>query len=421
VIVRLRWLHERNGVRFRAFAPSSRNHARVDFCPTEARMVRAGFGWVIVGVSTIAACSGAKKTSGFSDGVPDDGLAAADAGEDVAFGGGSSGGPDFGDGAPQMPSPDAACASATSKATLQTLDMYVMLDQSGSMSDKAGGDTKWQQVTSALQAFVSQPQLAGVGVGIQYFGLGPGGLPSGGPSSCDAADYRVAEVEIAPLPGVAHAIIASMGAHSPATDTPTMPALQGAIDHATAWQQAHSDHVTVVVFATDGEPQSSCDDNLADIDGVAAAGASSAQKILTFVIGVGTSLSNLDGMAQAGGTGQAYLVDTGANAQQQFLDALNKIRGQALGCVYAIPLPEAGVAIDPGMVNVRYTPGDGSAPVTLPKVSGAGACPPSGDAWYYDDAAAPTKIVLCDTSCKRISGDATATVDIVTGCATVVR
>src|SRR5262249_46620595 len=135
---------------------------------------------------------------------------------------------------------------------------------------------------------------------------------------------------------------------------------------------------------------------------------------------VGSSLTNLNGIAQAGGTSQAYLVDTGGNAQQQFLDALNKIRGQALGCVYSIPLPEAG-QIDYGKVNVQYTPGDGSPPVPLPKVSDKGSCPASGDAWYYDNDTAPTQIILCDTSCTKVSGDATAKIDILIGCGTVVR
>jgi hypothetical protein len=401
----------------------------------------------LVGIVAIAACSGPNKTSGFSDTAPDNGSGGSDGGGDEAYLG-SSGGPDLGDdGGATIPA-DAACASQTSKAQLKALDLYVMLDQSGSMKDPAGTSTKWDQVTSALTAFVGQASLAGVGVGIQYFGLAQGAAScptsctddsqcnggtcvpklgkcacgsGGGTSSCDAPDYGNAEVEIAPLPGVAPMITASMSAHAPATDTPTLPALQGAINHATAWEQAHSDHVTVVIFATDGEPESNCDDNLADIDAVAAHGAGGTPKILTFVIGVGTSLTNLNGIAQAGGTGQAYLVDTGGNAQQQFLDALNKIRGQALGCVYTIPLPAAGGQIDYGKVNVQYTPGDGSPPITLPKVADKSSCPAGGDAWYYDNDAAPTQIVLCDTSCTKIAGDAKASIDIVTGCATVVR
>ena len=49
----------------------------------------------------------------------------------------------------------------------------------------------------------------------------------------------------------------------------------------------------------------------------------------TFVIGVGPSLSALNGIAAAGGTTSAFLVDTSANVNQQFLDAMNAIRNSA--------------------------------------------------------------------------------------------
>ncbi len=46
----------------------------------------------------------------------------------------------------------------------------------------------------------------------------------------------------------------------------------------------------------------------------------------------------------AGGTGSAFIVDTSMNVSQQFLAALNKIRGAALGCQYKIPVPQGGGA-----------------------------------------------------------------------------
>jgi hypothetical protein len=322
--------------------------------------------------------------------------------------------------------------------------MYIMLDQSGSMKD----NNKWQNVTAALNAFVGQASMAGVGVGLQYFGVPPNGAggcqsgkacqgnndcsggqclpfvnicacPGGGGDSCTAADYAKPEIEIEPLPGVAPKITASIGAHGPTTGTPTSAALQGAVDHAGAWAQAHAGHVTIAVLATDGDPEE-CDTDLNNIDAIAAKAAAGNPKILTFVIGVGSSLSNLNGIAAAGGTGQAFLVDTGGNAQQQFLDALNKIRGQALGCVYSIPLPSKG-QLDYNTLNVSYNPGDGSPAVIIPKVNDKGSCPASGDAWYFDNNSQPTQIILCDTSCSKITGAKTGEVDIIVGCGTVVK
>jgi hypothetical protein len=391
----------------------------------------------------VAACSGSKDGTGFDDGSSS---GSSGSGGDGGFGSsgtsgllGSSGG--------GVISPDAACAADNVKAQQQPLDMYVMLDQSGSMNESVSGGTKWSAVTAALGAFVNQPSAAGIGVGLQYFGLPPGAascptsckveadcngagpciigtclgcaIGGGGGDSCNGADYAKPEVEIAPLPGVASAITTSMGQHGPNTGTPTSAALAGAITHAKDWATAHPGHVTIAVLATDGNPEA-CDTDLGHIDSIAAAGVSGTPKILTFVIGVGSSLTALNGIAAAGGTGQSFNVDTGGNVNQQFLDAMNKIRGTALGCQYQIPAPKSGGALDYGTVNVQYTDGTGKV-TTVPKVTDKGACPASGDAWYYDNNTKPTQIILCDSSCKVVTGDTKGQVSIVVGCATVLR
>jgi hypothetical protein len=341
-----------------------------------------------------------------------------------------------------------ACATSMVKAEETPLDLFIMLDQSGSMSDSvSGGGTKWTAVTGALNTFVHQPGLDGISVGIQYFGqpasggtcstlfcqtdadcgasaCGPcianaciGAVGSIGGDSCTAADYAQADVEIAPLPGVASMISSSMSAHSPTTNTPTSAALQGAINHATAWGQSHAGDAVVVVLATDGDP-TECDTSMANIDAIAAAGAAQTPKILTFVIGVGASLSNLNGIAAAGGTTSAFLVDTSANVNQQFLAAMNAIRNAALGCQYQIPMPVSG-APDYGAVNVVYTPGSGG-PETFPYVMNQASCPASGNGWYYDDPANPTQILLCPSTCSEVQADQAGEVDITLGCSTVI-
>ncbi|MDB4958481.1 MAG: hypothetical protein JWO36_6050 [Myxococcales bacterium] len=339
-----------------------------------------------------------------------------------------------------------ACATSMVKADQIPLDLFIMLDQSGSMSDAVAGGTKWTAVTSALGSFVQQPGLTGISVGIQYFGLPPGGATcsaitctttadcgaaacgpclagvclgafGGGTDSCTASDYAGAAVEIAPLPGVASMITSSMSAHSPTTSTPTSAALQGAIMHATHWSQTHVGDAVVVVLATDGDP-SECDTSITGIDAIAAAGVAAMPKILTFVIGVGASLSNLNSIAAAGGTSSAFLVDTNANVNQQFLAAMNAIRHAALGCQYQIPVPTNG-SPNYEEVNVVYTP-QGAASQTFPYVMTKANCPANGDGWYYDNPANPMQIILCDSTCNRIQGDTTGEVDITLGCSTII-
>ena len=74
---------------------------------------------------------------------------------------------------------DAACAMNSRKADQIPLDMYLMLDSSGSMTDfiADGKTTKWAAVQKALVAFVNDPDSAGLGVGLQYFPLTQPGAP----------------------------------------------------------------------------------------------------------------------------------------------------------------------------------------------------------------------------------------------------
>jgi len=378
---------------------------------------------LFVGTLAIAAACGPSKDHGGGNGHPDGNIG------------------------PTYDAP--ACATSNVKADQVPLDLYVMLDQSGSMSDTvAGGGTKWSSVTSALTTFVQQPNLTGVSVGLQYFGVPPGGGGTcsvlacntnadcgasscgpcvanvclgyfgGGTDSCTAADYAAPAIEIAPLPGVGTQIASSLTMHSPTTGTPTSAALQGAVDHAKAWGAAHPSDALAVIFATDGDP-SECDTNLAHINAIAAAGFSGTPKVPTFVIGVGPSLSALNGIAAAGGSMSAFLVDTGGNVNQQFLAAMNAIRHAALGCVYTIPAPTGGGQPDYGSVNVVFTPSGGPSR-TLPYVMTKANCPASGDGWYYDNPAMPTKIILCDSTCGTIEADMMGEVDITLGCTTVV-
>lgn len=77
-----------------------------------------------------------------------------------------------------------ACAGTTVQAEPIPLDMYVMLDRSGSMLDRTGangnGPSKWEAVTTALTSFFQDPESSALGVGLQFF---PSNIP-GVPDTC---------------------------------------------------------------------------------------------------------------------------------------------------------------------------------------------------------------------------------------------
>lgn len=244
--------------------------------------------------------------------------------------------------------------------------------------------------------------------------------------SCTASDYSNPAVPIAVLPGAAGAISSALAAKSPNGNTPTSAALQGAIDQAKTYANANPGHTVVVVFATDGLP-TECDTTISDITAIAAAGLSGSPSIETFVIGVfaaneqSTATPNLDAIAKAGGSGQAFIVTSNSSTEQAFLAALNQIRTQALPCEFFLPKPDGGIP-DYDKVNVVFTAGNQNVTV-IPYVGSAANCDPQNGGWYYDvdpNQGTPQKTLLCPASCTMVHADALGRIDIVQGCQTVV-
>ena len=306
------------------------------------------------------------------------------------------------------------CASTSTTATFVPLDMYIMMDQSKSMSEATGTPniSKWQAIYQALSAYVNDTGSSGIGVAIQFFGLPAPGTKG---SSCIASDYATPAVALAPLPGSAGAIANAVAAHGPTGMTPTAPALQGAIDYAKSYATSHPGHTVIAVLATDGQPTECSPTDIPSIANLAVTGVSGTPKVLTFVIGVGTSLANLDVIAAGGGSKQAFLVDQGGNVVQQFQAALKAIQGLAIGCTYAIPEPTGGQPLDLAKVNVLVTANGTQALLTY--VTAATACDPAGGGWHFDSPTTPAQIILCPASCSLITGDPKAEVDVLLGCA----
>lgn len=413
-----------------------------------------------------------------------------------------------------------ACAGETIQAERIPLDMYVMLDVSGSMLAPTVGKptvTKWQAVSGALSQFVADPQSAGLGMGMQVFPIAKNGAPASctsdaeceefGPcfnrscwplhnmrldacyedsdcedgqtckvigecsrdaryacdpmvsatcgmnrgnctlptgacinaAMCTPATYQMPASPIEVLPMGADAIVQVINGATPKQGalTPTGPALTGAVEEATTWAKAHPDHQVVAVLATDGLPTLQTKGQLCepvrfveDIDAVIniAGVAQKAQpSISTFLIGVVSdddvaigATDIMDAIAQAGGTDQAFLVNTNGDVQSEFRNALNKIRSAGLSCDLAIPKPEAGKTLDFGLVNVQFD--DGSGAVTLGNVASGADCG-TGKRWYYDvdpKAGTPTRILTCPAACDAFQKTDMGSVKIVLGCETEV-
>jgi len=489
---------------------------------------RIAKGWpAIAALVLVASCAGAKKDEGEgSGGAGGNGgrgpvgmlLGKAGTGGIVGGVGGEldAGGPGPVIGGDALG--DAACATTTQQAKQVPLDLYVMLDSSGSMlapTATNGTVTKWSAVTDALTTFLQDPKSDGLGVGLQYFpllqpnvpleceaeaacnGHGPcdkltvcGGTDRNNPNQltlcaansdcvgigtqtcvrlgfcyvtgnycngvgqrcpgnnrndvctmisgycdgrdrCDSPSYATPAVEVATLPGVRPALLASLTQQMPEGLTPTAGALSGAIAHAQALARANPTHKVAVLLATDGLP-SECDPtDTAGVSALAATARAGTPSIQTYVIGVfapdemADAQTNLDAIAMAGGTGKAFVISTNAaSVTTSFVNALNTVRTAGLSCQYTIPAStQDGSSLDYSKVNVQFTSGSGQQ-VTIGNVKNRGACSATAGGWYYDvdptTGATPQTISICETSCAQMRADSAGKVDILLGCATMI-
>ncbi len=395
---------------------------------------------LLIGLSPFAACSASSSSPSGNGG----------SGGEAGSESGGTGNGGFGGSVLDASGSDAelpGCATDSYAGDVIPLDLYILLDRSDSMLDAdTNGLQRWSAITQAVKNFVDLQGNAGMGLGLGYFPVALskplpsacsvsddcfpyiaqctlnsccyGNLCNEKPtSSCLASDYTTPSITIQALPGVAALVKQSIDNTSPSGGTPMGPALEGAIDYAQTWAAAHPDHLTAVVLATDGAP-SGCNPEGTDIVAARAEeGKNQNPSVLTFVIGLGEQLSTLNSIALAGGTKQATLVDSGVNAGQEFLDALNKIRGD-LQCTYSIPTPKEG-EVDTEKVNVTFT--QAGIREFVPRVDGAANCGLGDTAgWYYDTPTNPSRITLCKHSCAAVQGGGVI-VDVVLGCQTVVK
>ena len=406
------------------------------------------------------------------------------------------------------------CAGDTNTAKRIPLDIYMMLDQSGSMTSEVDpGTTKWQAVVDAMTGFWNNTPPDGLSIGLQFFsvvknnaptsctstndcnGAGPCddpihacimpdsdntlhscttdedcnnnggtceviGLCSGGVyacfpdevfntgcdftevcqsyskvcvgrDSCDVADYATPLVAIASLDQNRSALVGQFDGRVPDTNTPTAPALKGAVQYAQGWANGSGQgHKVITILVTDGFP-SVCSaagvdpiQEVADVATAARIADPSMQKpgIDTYVIGVfapdeaAGAQANLDKIALAGAGRDAFVISS--NVTQELTDALNEIRGSALSCEYEIP---TGENTDIQHVILQFTP-NGGDPSEVHYVETPDHCDPATGGWYYDNDpnvmgnVAPTKILVCPSTCTTFTQASEGSVSIKVGC-----
>lgn len=94
------------------------------------------------------------------------------------------------------------------------------------------------------------------------------------------------------------------------------------------------------------------------------------------------------------------------------LDNIAKGITDKLGCELKYP---SSAESDPTKLAVTLTP-KGATAQTLTQVTDVAKCGTTANAWYYDNAAAPTKIILCPSTCTAANSVAETKLEALVGC-----
>ena len=338
--------------------------------------------------------------------------------------------------------PDSACGTSKYEATLTPLDMYVMIDRSGSMVEPGyswtatgpgeisinGGDcsytagqnpinSKWCYSIYALMGYFKSAEAVGNRVALQYY-------PIDGYNCSSASNNTLSSAAVGwqHLPGGNSALMNSLNLATPlGAFTPTKAALYG-IAGFTSTHQTQG-RITVGVLVTDGKPNSCAPDDGDTLGNVAQAHLT-ATGIKTYVIGMtGAVFDTLETIAEHGGapahqqycaagTNQCHYYNVGNGDGQVFVDVLKKIQQNAIACTYQLPNTGGGLP-DLNKISVEYEPGNGGAVQPLTKVANANAC--QADSWYFDSND-PPNVILCPQTCTEVQADLQAKVQILVAC-----
>jgi hypothetical protein len=305
--------------------------------------------------------------------------------------------------------------------------IYIMLDQSTSMVPL------WIDALAGIKAFAADPKSSGTDVALDFF-------PSlfGDVGECTGVGYDAPYVPMGRLPAHAAMINTQLDALPVPTgfNTPIEGALSGLKLFCEQFQTAHPDEKCVGVLVTDGSPLG-CNEDLQQLADIAAQ--AKANGVTTYAVGLtGSDFAFLDQVAMLGGAADCdaaaptYACDVTAGPAL-LVDALAKIRDTVtevkthtvtttmtvetpLPCEWTIPATPVGQTFDREKVNVRLRAAS-AGETTFGKVEQMTQCARNG--WYYDDPAAPTRIIACPETCELITTTAGATVDILLGCRTV--
>lgn len=363
-------------------------------------------------------------------------------GAQTGMGGATTTGPDYPDIEfvydPDKDLDPVVCAEQTLSAEPLPLDMYIVLDRTGSMIEEmpAGEDcqlgaenpptfnTKWCKATQALSQYFTAAATPGYRAALQFM------IPSESTSiECEATDENLharAEVDLTELPSTIDGPLVAALAAAVADNTST--AIESALNGIAMYTADNSTpgRQMIGVLVTDGDP-TFCSKTLSTLAAIPESHFESTG-IPTFIIGMtGADPAMLEALAEdGGGPEHSEFCDPSASDSAchywsvadgdpaAFVAALEAIQASVTGCEFAVPSTDAGlVDLDTVRVELSADVSVGEPapePVELIQVESEGGC--SDSAYLRADVNGVPTIRLCPAACDALSGTASISVTV---------
>lgn len=355
--------------------------------------------------------------------------ASTDGGVQAGTGGGATTGRDYPDidfvYDPEKDLAPVVCAEETLSAEPLPLDMYIVLDRTGSMIEEMpeGEDcqlgvqnpptfnTKWCKATQALSQYFTGTAASGYRAALQFM------IPAESTSiECGANPENLharAQVELTELPTTVDGpLVAALAAATP--DTPST-AIESALNGIAVYTADNSTpgRQMIGILVTDGDP-TFCSKTVSTLAAIPQSHFESTG-IPTFVIGMtGADPATLQALAEEGGGPEhsefCDASDSGATCHYwsvgdgdpaAFVAALEAIQASVTGCEFAVPTTDAGL-VDLDTVRVELSADQATLPVELTQVESEGACTES--AYITREVNGVPTIRLCPAACGAVSG-----------------
>jgi hypothetical protein len=342
---------------------------------------------------------------------------------------------------PEKDTPPVVCASRALETQEVSLDVFLILDKSGSMiqgatsedacpigiSSKVG--SRWCNAIVALDGFFEGPSSIGLGFAYSYFA-------TTGCQAFEQMDVPFGLIQAGDANGQLRLFRDQLNTTSPTGDTYTEGAVRTLIEQTEAHIPGDARR-TVAVLITDGSPSRCLGGSTeievgpselegAELERLQAAEVSELNALLqehkentgipTFVVGMtGAVTKDLEGLAVNAGAErhpdyclspetECSYYSVGDGDPAVFVEALDTIRNVVVGCQYAIPAAETGLT-RLETLEVKLTQNDSSAAVILQRVAHLAACTSAAQYWLDDSLESGAVVQLCPATCELRTDD----------------